>query len=196
MFDVNMLKELGHHCFLQWLVACSMPCYYLIQCCLIANLTIGDTFQWNSNRNTIIPIQEKLIWKCCFQNGDHFVYSRPQCADWLHSLSMNGITDHTVGNCFELIVMNYHTPIKYHWHYLNDALHTSIISTDYSTFIYFVSIITYCNWPLSKVNIMQHIDGLVEARHNSSALTMKLHLSCTNPSIWNVEIQKYTLLKK
>ena len=27
-----------------------------------------------------------------------------------------------------------------------------------------------------------HIDGLVQKRHNSSALAMELHLSCTNPS--------------
>ena len=29
-----------------------------------------------------------------------------------------------------------------------------------------------------------HIDGLVQERRNSSALTMELRLSCTNPSIW------------
>ena len=28
-----------------------------------------------------------------------------------------------------------------------------------------------------------YIDGLVQERHNSSALAMELHLSCTNPSI-------------
>ena len=29
-----------------------------------------------------------------------------------------------------------------------------------------------------------YFDGLVQERHNSSALAMELHLSCTNPSIW------------
>ena len=29
-----------------------------------------------------------------------------------------------------------------------------------------------------------HIDGLVQKRHNSTALAMELHLSCTNLSIW------------
>ena len=33
-------------------------------------------------------------------------------------------------------------------------------------------------------NFDVHIDGLVQERHNSSALAMELCLSCTNPSIW------------
>ena len=32
--------------------------------------------------------------------------------------------------------------------------------------------------------LLAHIDGLVQERRNSSALTMELRLSCTNPSIW------------
>ena len=32
-----------------------------------------------------------------------------------------------------------------------------------------------------------HIDGLVQERRNSSALALELHLSCTNPLIWNVQ---------
>ena len=28
---------------------------------------------------------------------------------------------------------------------------------------------------------MEYFDGLVQERHNSSALAMELHLSCTNP---------------
>ena len=31
---------------------------------------------------------------------------------------------------------------------------------------------------------MEHIDVLVQEGRNSSALAMKLGLSCTNPSIW------------
>ena len=37
------------------------------------------------------------------------------------------------------------------------------------------------NWP--------DIDGLVQERHNSSALAMELCLSCTNPSIWHITTQ-------
>ena len=32
--------------------------------------------------------------------------------------------------------------------------------------------------------IRQHINGLVQERHNSSVLAMELHLSCSNPSIY------------
>ena len=31
-----------------------------------------------------------------------------------------------------------------------------------------------------------HLDGLVQERCNSSVLAMEFHLSCTNPSIWNI----------
>ena len=37
----------------------------------------------------------------------------------------------------------------------------------------------------STTKLCIHIDGLVQERHNSSALAMELHLSCTNPSILN-----------
>ena len=33
--------------------------------------------------------------------------------------------------------------------------------------------------------VRYHFDGLLQERHNSSALAMELRLSCTNPSIWN-----------
>ena len=35
------------------------------------------------------------------------------------------------------------------------------------------------------------IDGLVQERRNSSALAMELHLSCTNPSIWQLIWRQY-----
>ena len=35
-------------------------------------------------------------------------------------------------------------------------------------------------------HLLDHIDGLVQERCNSSALAMELRLSCTNPSIYNV----------
>ena len=38
------------------------------------------------------------------------------------------------------------------------------------------------NWQLL------YIDGLVQERHNSSALAIELRLSCTNPSIWLITL--------
>ena len=38
------------------------------------------------------------------------------------------------------------------------------------------------NWQLL------YIDGLVQERHNSSALAMELRLSCTNPLIWLITL--------
>ena len=35
-----------------------------------------------------------------------------------------------------------------------------------------------------NIKILLHMDGLVQERHNSSALAMELRLSCTNPLIW------------
>ena len=47
-----------------------------------------------------------------------------------------------------------------------------------------LNVITYpcsrCFWYQSPL-----IDGLVQERRNSIANALKLHLSCTNPSIWN-----------
>ena len=40
------------------MVACSAPSHYLKQCWFILNWTPGNNFQWNSNRNFIIFIQE------------------------------------------------------------------------------------------------------------------------------------------
>ena len=40
-------------------VACSAPSHYLNQCWLIVNRTLGNTFQGNSNRNSIIFILKK-----------------------------------------------------------------------------------------------------------------------------------------
>ena len=37
---------------------------------------------------------------------------------------------------------------------------------------------------------VHHIDRLVQQRHNSSALAMELHLSCSNPSICGLVCQK------
>ena len=37
--------------------------------------------------------------------------------------------------------------------------------------------------PYDQFKLPKQIDGLVQERHNSSALAMELRLSCTNPSI-------------
>ena len=44
----------------------------------------------------------------------------------------------------------------------------------------------------SWVRLFQHIDGLVQERHNSSALAMEWRLSCTNPSISCVNNARYS----
>ena len=56
-----------------WLVACSAPSYYLNQCWLIVNWTPGNKCQWNSNRNSIIFIQESAFKIVVSQNGGHCV---------------------------------------------------------------------------------------------------------------------------
>ena len=35
--------------------------------------------------------------------------------------------------------------------------------------------------------VLGYINGLVQERHNSSALVMELHLSCTNPLIYGLD---------
>ena len=42
--------------------------------------------------------------------------------------------------------------------------------------------VSYDMWTVKDGDIY-HIEGLVQERHNSSALAMELRLSCTNPSI-------------
>ena len=41
-------------------------------------------------------------------------------------------------------------------------------------------------------NLILHIDGSAQERRNSSALAMELHLSCTNPLIYNSETMTNT----
>ena len=54
----------------------------------------------------------------------------------------------------------------------------------------FTTFSEYKPWSFNSqqtLHIDTHIDGLVQERHNSSALLMGLRLSCTNPSIYNSE---------
>ena len=39
----------------------------------------------------------------------------------------------------------------------------------------------------TRFRLRAHIDRLVQERRNSSALAMEVHLSCTNPSIYNFD---------
>ena len=54
-------------------VACSAPSHYLNQCWLIGKWAPVNKFQWNSNRNYIIFIQENAFEIVVCQNGGHFV---------------------------------------------------------------------------------------------------------------------------
>ena len=55
------VSELDHHWFRQWLVVCSVPSHYLNQNWLIVNWTLGNKFQWNFNRKSIIFIRENAF---------------------------------------------------------------------------------------------------------------------------------------
>ena len=67
-----MRQGIGSTLVQKWLVAYLLPNHYLDQCWRIVSSTPVNIFQWNSNRNLNIFIQ-KCIWKCCLENGDHFV---------------------------------------------------------------------------------------------------------------------------
>ena len=50
-------------------------------------------------------------------------------------------------------------------------------------------------WLDAENRHLSNIDGLVQKRRKSSALAMKLHISCTNPSIWyNIYMVNFDLL--
>ena len=59
-----------------WLVACSVANYYPNQCWLIFNWIPGNKFQWNSNRDSNVFIQENAFEIVVCQNGGHFVLGR------------------------------------------------------------------------------------------------------------------------
>ena len=68
-------SEMSEHWFRKWLVTCSAPSHYLNQCWLIVKWTPENKFQWNSNRNSIIFLQENAFEIVC-QNGSNFVLGR------------------------------------------------------------------------------------------------------------------------
>ena len=87
--------KLGHHCFRQWLGACSAPSHYLNQCWNIVNWTLRNKLQWNLNRNSIIFIQENafenVVWKMAA------ILTRPQCV----KRTNNGLTWSILWQCNE-----------------------------------------------------------------------------------------------
>ena len=50
-----------------------MPSHFLNQCWFIVNWTPWNKFHWNSNRNSIIFVQENASEIVVCQNGGHFV---------------------------------------------------------------------------------------------------------------------------
>ena len=65
--DAYMRQSTNNHWFRQWLVAWPVPRHYLKQWWNIVNLTLGNKFQWNLNRNSFIFTQENafenVVWK-------------------------------------------------------------------------------------------------------------------------------------
>ena len=56
------------------LTYCLLPSHYQNQCWLIVNWTFGNKLRWNSNwKFNHLLHSRKCIWKCCLQNGGHFV---------------------------------------------------------------------------------------------------------------------------
>ena len=48
-------------------------------------------------------------------------------------------------------------------------------------------------WLWKRSIFLDHFDGLVQERCNSSALAMELHLSCTNPSICKSDVFNWSV---
>ena len=69
IFNNRCLSNVG------WLFACSASSHYRNQCWLIVNWTSKNQFQWNSDWNSIIFIQENTIWNC------HLSKCRPFCPE-------------------------------------------------------------------------------------------------------------------
>ena len=66
------VSELGRHWLGFCFVACSAPRHYRNQCCFV-NWAPRNKFQWNSNRSSIIFIQENAYKFVFSHNGGHFV---------------------------------------------------------------------------------------------------------------------------
>ena len=75
------------------------------------------------------------------------------------------------------------------------------ISSMYSPGQYHINSLWYVvHWPQDKIYLSgrrDFIDGLMQERRNSSALAMKLPLSCINPSIYTgIHIQVFLLISR
>ena len=83
------------------------------------------------------------------------------------------------------------TPLLMHWSYCSLALsHQSDLFKDENLRImnhmelHFIFSLSELCWLLGAKTSLSHSDGLMQERRSSSALTMELLLSCTNPSIY------------
>ena len=65
--------EMGHHWFMQWLVAFSAPSHYLNQWWLMVNWTLGNKVQWNFYQNWNIFIDKIAFENVVCQSGGHLV---------------------------------------------------------------------------------------------------------------------------
>ena len=70
------ISKLNHLCFKQWLVACSVPRYYLNQCWIIFNWTYQNKLQWNLGWSTITVCENVLENAVCKMRA---ILSQPQC---------------------------------------------------------------------------------------------------------------------
>ena len=95
------VSESGQHWFRLWLVACSAPSLYRNQCSLIVNYTLRNKFQWNSNWNSIIFIQENAFEIIVCRNGGHFVQW-----EWVNTLRLRQNGRHFGGDIFKCIFFN------------------------------------------------------------------------------------------
>ena len=85
--------NLGHHWFGWWLVAWSVPSYYLKQCWDTINWTVRNKFQWYFNRNSCIFIQENALGNFVCEMAA--ILSRPQCVNsWLMYCTISSVKDY------------------------------------------------------------------------------------------------------
>ena len=63
--DFTHLGQPGHHCFSQWLCACSVLSHYLNQWWIFVNWVLRNTFQFNFNQNIITFIKKNPHKNVC-----------------------------------------------------------------------------------------------------------------------------------
>ena len=99
--DAYMRQWNNHHWFRWWLVAWSAPSHYLNQCWIVVNWTLKNIFQWKSNQNTTIFIEENARQNVVCEMAS--ILSRPQCVNifWLWQIG-----HHYADDIFKCIFLN------------------------------------------------------------------------------------------